>query len=437
MNGHSVRRLLGILVVVIGLIGSGFVSAEVVLRVFSDPWTEEQAAVLNEVIREFEAAHPGITIDWIRASSSDVYYDQLLMYFASGNGPDLFFVRPANDSVYYHQGLAYDIHPLVEAEREEIGVDDFLDAQLLELKLDGKWWCLPYDYSCIVMFYNTAEFSQAGLPYPTDSWTWDDVIVAAEKLKRVDANQQVQLWGFGDITWMMTPYGEGFIQSFGGELFAEDLTRSVAASQEVAEALAIIQEFGGRNLFPYNVAEQPNTIFEAGRAAMTLVGSWALSYWSSVLEGIPFDVAMLPQGKPGQRVVSATGGAWAMGATTRHVEEAWAFLKWLTSPENQRRMLMKVSASLPPRKALLPDWLELLGEISPKPLNFSVVAEQILHYGRNVSPVGFNFGYGQLLPYLWPLVTYEMSPVEVSVKLEHDLNIALQRVRRYLERATQ
>lgn len=48
--------------------------------------------------------------------------------------------------------------------------------------VNGKHYALPYSMATYGLYYNKAMFDKAGVPYPTDDWTWDDLRAAALKL---------------------------------------------------------------------------------------------------------------------------------------------------------------------------------------------------------------------------------------------------------------
>ena len=48
-----------------------------------------------------------------------------------------------------------------------------------------------------MLYYNKEIFDEAGVAYPTDSWTWDDLLAAAKKLTVVESNGRVTRYGLG------------------------------------------------------------------------------------------------------------------------------------------------------------------------------------------------------------------------------------------------
>ena len=53
-------------------------------------------------------------------------------------------------------------------------------------KTPEGYFGLPRDFQTIVLYYNKAMFDAAGVAYPTEDWTWDDLRTTA---KATDAGQ--------------------------------------------------------------------------------------------------------------------------------------------------------------------------------------------------------------------------------------------------------
>ena len=45
----------------------------------------------------------------------------------------------------------------------------------------GPTYFLPADYNTYCCWVNTEMFEKAGVPVPSDGWTWDDLMAAGEK----------------------------------------------------------------------------------------------------------------------------------------------------------------------------------------------------------------------------------------------------------------
>lgn len=312
--------------------------------------------------------------------------------------------------------------------QEEEHVNDFIDAQRAELTYKGAWWALPYDYSVIGLFYAKHLFDKAGVGYPNESWTWTDLARTARKLTVTTGDGKVNQWGMLSLWGYMSQWFEGFIMTHGGRVFNEDYTRAVVNNPDAVRALrvpyALINEVQG--------APKPSKLdiwgsFLKGLGAMTLAGSWdTLTIRNSV--EFDFDVAMLPKADNQQRVVSATGGAWAMSTASKYQDQAWELIKFLASPLVARKLIVEPTRSLPPRKSLMRPWAERIVSTGDAPAHAFALGDQAMRFGRNVPVLDFNAGsiyskYGSAL------FEGSVSPEEVAIRMEYDLNVEFDRLK--------
>ena len=66
---------------------------------------------------------------------------------------------------------------------------DFIQDIVELYQYDGKTYAIPKDYDTIGLWYNKALFDEAGVSYPDESWTWETMAEAAEKLTDKDKGQ--------------------------------------------------------------------------------------------------------------------------------------------------------------------------------------------------------------------------------------------------------
>jgi multiple sugar transport system substrate-binding protein len=89
--------------------------------------------------------------------------------------------------------------------------------------------------------------------------------------------------------------------------------------------------------------------FEQGQAAMEANGSWLVA--THLAAGLDFGIAPLPKGPAGRATsINPTGAVVYKG--TKNPDAAWAFVKYLASPEAQTK-IMELKASLPANKDVL------------------------------------------------------------------------------------
>jgi multiple sugar transport system substrate-binding protein len=354
----------------------------------------DDAPLFTTVANNFTAKHPNIKIDVVNVASGNQYYDKLATQMVSDTVPDLFYMRGGSgDAKYYDKGIAHPLDDVIKRDAAEVNVPDFIQSQIAELQYKGSWRALPYDYSVIGLFYNKKLFDAAGVKYPTDDWTWDDLLKAAQKLTKKSSSGVVTQYGLATSPFAFaTNFALGNIWTMGGEMLTNDNSGVLLDSPETIKAVTYLAEF----VTKYGVAPGPGTVndqnpFFTGQAAMCFDGSWATMQYRSNCS-FPFDVAMMPKNPTtGKRVVAATGGSFAISNHTKHFEEAWQFLKYLTGPEAETILIATPIRSVPARISIQKVWAANISKGGLAPKNVEAFAKEEQLSARNCPPVYFDW----------------------------------------------
>ncbi|MEZ4517363.1 MAG: extracellular solute-binding protein [Chloroflexota bacterium] len=154
---------------------------------------------LDAMIAAFSEQHPEISVK-VETAPFDDYFTKLQTLIAGGTAPDVFELNYENFVTYADKGILLDLSPLMAAD-ESLDTNIYYPRALEAFTYDGKQEGLPATFSTVVMFYNKDLFDAAGLDYPTNDWTWDDVRAAAEQINDPDngvygMHSGIQFWEF-------------------------------------------------------------------------------------------------------------------------------------------------------------------------------------------------------------------------------------------------
>ncbi len=119
---------------------------------------------------EFEGAHPSVDIV-LRAASP-------YGYLTGGSRADVLMIDQLAIAEAAQANLIRPVDPLLQ-EDLTLDRDAFYQGTLDALSWRGQLWGLPADVDPWVLYFNRDLFDAAGVPYPTSSWTWDDLLQAA------------------------------------------------------------------------------------------------------------------------------------------------------------------------------------------------------------------------------------------------------------------
>ncbi|MEF2965610.1 extracellular solute-binding protein [Paenibacillus sp. M1] len=194
--------------------------------------------VLKEAKESFERVHPNLNIiiqhavdsfEMTRALDSDEAPDIIeLGGFPAGNVDDLFI----------------DLSPYAA---EIAGLEtDWYSGLRKAIHYNGILPALPLEIMPPLIAYNRELFDRAGLAYPTDDWTWDDMVEIAKKLTLRNDRDQITQYGFeigADIEWW-EPFamrnGGGYVSPDGSTAYGYvDSPATIEAFRKLIDAYRV------------------------------------------------------------------------------------------------------------------------------------------------------------------------------------------------------
>lgn len=265
--------------------------------------------------------------------------DALLTNLIGGGEIDIF---DSNQVQYYNfasKGMYENLTPYIEADKYDASPlgETAVENSLINDSLYG----LPYKQTRWVVYYNKDLFDAAGLPYPSDDWTWDEFRETAKALTKGEgADKQ---WGFTAPDWTCT--WAGIAAQKGVPFVKEDGTSNLddPAFREALQFkydLTMVDKSGPSRA--ENVATQANYAksFSAGNIGMLIAGNWVPDQIKTTLNGnytFEYDIAELPHPE-GVQAGTTFGATEYAGINSKRSEEqkkaAWEVLKFMASPEN-------------------------------------------------------------------------------------------------------
>ena len=291
-------------------------------------WNQDQAPALEELIADFEKANQGVEVS-LQVTPFDQYFTKIQTGIRGDAGPDVFWLNAPNMPLYASEGAVMSLSDQLEGGEVDLGN---YPEQLVELyTLEDEVYAVPRDIDTIGLWYNKQLFDEAGVEYPDESWTWEDVQEAArtitEKVKGVH----------GIASWLTNQQGYyNTIAQAGGHVVSEDGTESGFDDPGSIEGLRFWTEMIEEGSSPTHQAmtdTEPKVMFQSGKVAMFYGGSWqAVSLAETPKLGSSFDVARLPSG-PESNTSIIHGLGNAINAGTDHPDEAWEFVEYLSSEE--------------------------------------------------------------------------------------------------------
>lgn len=328
------------------------------MSVWGMPW--ENDLYTQVYIPEFERQNPGLKVKFRHFED---YPNRILLSHAGGIAPDVIRQNMDFSMGWIRKGMNLPLDSYIDGP-DGIDRKDFIPILWDGLKHEEKTYGVPQDINLIGLYYNRDLFDKAGMAYPDESWTWEDLKRAGERLT-VDADKdgraEVVGLDFAWNWWSLRP----FIYQAGGRFWSSDGKRTVIDSPEAVEALRYFKSLMRSYSFTRSSSTRgglgPDKFFEAGKVAIYLDGSWRTPSVKKNAPKLNFGVAPLPRGK----VATSVSGScyWAISSGTKHPDAAWKLVKFLSSKEALTKYWQYLWVAPPARWSSLrsPEFKEVTG----------------------------------------------------------------------------
>lgn len=375
-------------------------------------WSTDQQPAMQQVVDAFEAENPDVDVE-IQLTPWTEYWTKLQVSAGGGTAPDAFWMLGDRFQQYAAGGQLLELDDAIE----EAGVDMSVYPQpLVDLfQYEGRQYGLPKDFDTIGLWYNRRLFDEAGVAYPDDTWTWEDVRTAARAL--TDPARGV--FGIAAGNDRQANYYNTIFQA-GGQVLQDDGT-SGYDTPEVAEGIRFWTDLiadGSSPTLQQMSDTEPVEMFESGTIAMYYGGSFfANRFYANPDLKANADVTVLPEGR--QRGVVINGIQNVGYAQTEHPQELADFLLFLGG-ERAAQIQAETGAVLPAYAGTQQAWVESMPEF-----DVQVFLDQVPD--AVVFPVSANTAAWQdleteLLAPAWQL---EQDPAEATQALAQAMDAEL------------
>ncbi|MEW1859072.1 sugar ABC transporter substrate-binding protein [Streptomyces sp. NBC_00669] len=314
-------------------------------------WDSAQLPAYQACADAFTAANPDIKIK-ITQTAWGQYWTNLTTEMTAGNAPDVF-----TDHVAYYPNLVknnqiLDISQQVAA--DHVDLSQYQSGLADAWVKDGKRYGLPKDWDTEAIAYNTTMAAKAGYSAadlakltwnPDDGGTFEQFIAkmtvdtsGRDGLDPKFDKKHVKTYGIelayddgstGQSSWGNLAASAGFTfldkNPFGTKYHYDDPALAKTVDWE-----ASLAKKGYAPAYDKNSSLGPDAVLNAGKAAMTMTGSWNINTYLGPTATQKFAFAALPVGPKGRKTF-LNGLSDAIYAGTKHPDQAWQWVKFLGS----------------------------------------------------------------------------------------------------------
>lgn len=286
---------------------------------------DDEAKSRENAIELFIEGHPELNVTYTVIPTADSVWDQKASAaLTSGSAGDVMQMSPD----YYGMNTQYyiDLNPYVEA--EGVNLDEVLVPGMIDgyYDADGKLEGFPNHTNCFVMAYNKDMFDAAGVPYPEEGWTLQEMAEWGKAFAGGEAASQTFAMA---KHWVMNSV---MLYSGGGLPYAEDLSEAYMSTENVVNALTLYNDLISNGLLPDDEASKTipaETLFVSGKAAMYPTGGFeTITVTNDADEnGINIGFAPMPSDPDGNEINVQYATGWAITTTSENPDAGWQFLK--------------------------------------------------------------------------------------------------------------
>ncbi|WP_031035237.1 ABC transporter substrate-binding protein [Streptomyces sp. NRRL F-5650] len=340
MRTGTATLLLALVLLLAGCTPGGDDRADgrITLRFQSLAWQDESVRATKELVREWNAAHPDVRVEYVQGSWDGVH-DQLLTSFEGGEAPDI--VHDASDDLadFAHGGHLADLTGLLPARL----TSDIPGQSWQTVTFGDGVYGVPFLQEPRVLIANATLLKESGvrIPTPEDPWTWAEFRQVTKELSGE---------GRYGVAWALKEPVSATLNlslSTGGRLFHRGadgrVTVRFEAGDQVVPRTVHDQVETDRSASPTTLGSGGSDTlpgFFAGKYAMVPLGfSYRQQIEQQAPEGFDWQVLPAPAGADGltQGVSPQT---LSVAEDSPHKKEAVAFLDFLLRPDRMVRLAL-------------------------------------------------------------------------------------------------
>ena len=290
-------------------------------------WDATTTPYLAAQKEAFEAANPGIKIEYVDVASQD-YAVKTTTMLEGGDKSDVYMIKEIDNLINWQaQGFAapldttgYDMSGFVGTEKN--------------YAVDGVQYAIPFRSDFWVLFYNKDLFEAAGVDLPTNDMTWDQYAELAKKM----TDKEKDIYGTHYHTWLSTVANWAVCD--GKYTLADGTYDNLLYFYKLYQDL---EDYGACMTYADLKASglKYAAAFENGNVAMLPMGYWLVSTLINDIKAgnasLNWGIVAVPHADgvaAGSSFGNMTGAM--INAKSEQKDLAWEYISWLGGPEGAK-----------------------------------------------------------------------------------------------------
>jgi multiple sugar transport system substrate-binding protein len=307
--------------------GNNSASSDKPVKITFTFWgNNEEVANRKSIVEKFNDTHPDIQVEPLFVDVS-AYVQKLQANFTSKTPADIIQVAADYGDIFTSAGVLEDLTSYMTT-------DGSLSAWETTLSDAFKWkdgiYAAPHVYNAPFIVYNKDLFDEANVTYPTEKWSEQQFLEAAQKITKGEGINK--FWGL-----LLSWYPNTLVQSLYGSSYYDKaaMTMTTEGNDTFKAGFTMLTDLIAKHkVSPTPAAEKAaGGGFETGKYGMAITAAWDIPQFQKVIgDQFAWDIVPFP--------VNETYGQWrsplyanglALSSASKNKEAAWEFIKWATT----------------------------------------------------------------------------------------------------------
>lgn len=352
---------------------------ERVLRIATQYYGEEDEYFRQQFTEIFEYNNPNIKIEIVSAMNPDQYRyggrpegqkpedpnEKMKELMNSDNPPDVILMNYEQLPDLIQNNMLKQLD--TDITKDKFDLADIVPAVLDGIKSlgDGKLFALAPTFSSQVLVYNKKPFDDAGVPYPKDGMTWDEMFDLARRVAKGEGENRVYGFSFSQYSYGSKENLFHEMSQYSAPLqlrmFNDELTGMTVDSDAWEKVWKTMIQLSNEKIFPepidysnmdmakraamegsYNPFQ--NNTFMSGKLAMTIGQQYTLNELiranksAQNIQGytpIDWDIVTVPTHPEAPEIGGNVylNGLMGINAKAQNPEDAWRFIKFINGED--------------------------------------------------------------------------------------------------------
>jgi len=376
---------------------------------------------LQKLAQEYKQ-ETGIEVEVQLFAPSDAYSQKIIAAGQADALPEIYGVLDKKSivSFFIKAGLVVDLTADMEADNAR-WQNSLFDKALADKRFDPGnsydvkpgIYGVPIDVTNLQMLYNKKLLSKAGIAAPPK--TYEEFIKDAQMLKRVGITPFVSGWG---ELWMLDCFASNYAFNIMGQDKVFDTFRGKVkyTDPDWIKVFSLFADMRDKGVFMDGIVTKGNKYaeqdFALERVAFAFNGSWCVNVYHDMNPNLDYGVIPPPPVSTAAyplKIWGSAGSTFVVNGHSPNEDKAVAFLKWLTS-RDQQVILSEETHNLPSNK-------EALAVISPVLGEFAKGMDQSTH--PNVWPLNEDPLVSEALDRgIQAIIIGEKTPEQVALEVQ-------------------